>query len=72
MKTLSQLLELSKNPFYKFMPEEQAVLDDFFSKKQATRLKRLTDKKSKDSLGKTNVTVRNIVKTVDTYPPDSL
>jgi hypothetical protein len=35
MKTIAQLLELSKNRFYKFIPEEQEALDDFLLNKSA-------------------------------------
>jgi len=31
MKTIAQLLQLKKNPHYKFTPEEQEVLDTFLS-----------------------------------------
>lgn len=31
MKTIAQLLQLSKNRFYKFTPEEQKLLDDFLA-----------------------------------------
>lgn len=34
MKTIEQLLQLSKNPYYKFSPEEEQVLNDFLYKKQ--------------------------------------
>lgn len=33
MKTIAQLLQLSKNRFYKFTQEEQQVLDDFLANK---------------------------------------
>lgn len=71
MKTIEQLLELSKNPFYKFTADEQAVLDDFLLKKRATELKRSQKPRSKKSSTKTRVTVRNIVKKVDTYAPEA-
>jgi hypothetical protein len=61
MKTIEQLLELSKNPYYKFTPEEQQVLDDFLSKKQADHSTDSVKKNSKQSGKSTNVRVRNIV-----------
>lgn len=71
MKTIQQLLELYKNPFYVFTNEEQEVLDDFLLKKQVTTLKRLRKTKSNDLLDKTRVTVRNVVKKVNTYAPEA-
>lgn len=71
MKTIQQLLELSENPHYKFMPDEREVLDDFLSKRAATRLKQSQKQSSSGLSPKTRVTVRNIVSKVDTYPPDS-
>lgn len=71
MKTIQQLLELSKNPHYHFMPDEKRVLDDFLSKKQAKRSKRSQEKNSEESSEKTPVTVRNVVEKTDTYAPDS-
>lgn len=32
MKTIEQLLQLTKNPYYVLSKEEQALLDDFLSK----------------------------------------
>lgn len=61
MKTIEQLLDLSKNPFYKFTNDEKAVLDDFLEKKQAKDLKRQQKKTSQDSEKSTDVRVRNIV-----------
>lgn len=71
MKTINQLLELAKNPHYKFMPDEKRVLDAFLAKQQAKRLKQLQEENSNESSEKTPVTVRNVVETVDTYAPDS-
>lgn len=66
MKTIEQLLELSKNPFYTFTPQEQAVLDDFLYKRRATRSQQSQETDSKQSSNKTRVRVRNIIpKTVD-------
>lgn len=70
MKTIPQLLELAKNPYYQFLPDEQKVLDDFLSKKRAAALKLSQKKTSKESSEKTPVTVRNVVEPVDTYAPD--
>lgn len=71
MKTIQQLLELSKNPFYKFTTDEQEVLNDFLSQKPVTTLKKLPKKNSKKSSKKTRVIVRNVVKKVDTYAPEA-
>lgn len=71
MKTINQLLELAKNPHYKFMPDEKRVLDAFLAKQQAERLKQLQEENSNESSEKTPVTVRNVVEPVDTYAPDS-
>lgn len=71
MKTIEQLLQLSKNPYYKFSEAESQVLDDFLSKNQDSDSKKSQKKNSKESVGKTNVTVRNIVKKADTYPPEA-
>lgn len=66
MKTIEQLLELSKNPYYVFTKNEKVVLDDFLSKKQAPRLAPSQSKNSEQSDKNTNVHVRNIVpKTID-------
>lgn len=70
MKTIQQLLELSKNPYYKFTSEEQAVLDDFLLSRQAEDSQNSQKEKSSESSKKTRVTVRNIVKKADTYPPE--
>lgn len=61
MKTIEQLLELSKNPYYTFLPDEQAVLDDFLAKKRAKRSKNLRNKNLVPSENNIPVTVRNIV-----------
>lgn len=70
MKTIEQLLELSKNPYYTFTPQEKEVLDNFLSKKQEEGLKKSQKKSSNESSRKTRATVRNIVKKADTYPPE--
>ena len=62
MKTIEQLLDLSKNPFYKFTSEEQAVLDDFLLKKREKDSRSKQKKSSKPSENNTPVLVRNIVK----------
>lgn len=61
MKTIEQLLELSKNPYYTFTNDEKAVLDDFLLKKQEKELKKSQKKNSKSSGKSTPVRVRNIV-----------
>lgn len=66
MKTIEQLLELSKNPYYTFTNDEKAVLDDFLSKKRADHSTSSTKTKENSSDSNTPVRVRNIVpKTVD-------
>ena len=47
MKTIEQLLFLSKNPYYKLRPEEQEVLDDFLLKKQEEDSQKSQKKSSK-------------------------
>lgn len=71
MKTIQQLLELSKNPHYKFMPDEQRVLDSFLARQRAIDYQKSQDQNSNESSQKTPVTVRNVVEKVDTFPPDS-
>jgi ERCC4-type nuclease len=71
MKTIEQLLQLSKNPYYVFQPDEQRLLDDFLSKKQASTSKKSRKKSSKESSEKTNVRVRNIVEKVIPSVPES-
>lgn len=71
MKTIDQLLQLSRNPFYKFTRDEQAVLDDFLSKKQESESKTSQKKSSTGSSKKTRAIVRNVVKKADTYPPEA-
>ncbi len=61
MKTIEQLLELSKNPWYKFTQDEQMVLDDFLSKKRAKDLANKQNPNSNTSDKSTDVRVRNIV-----------
>jgi len=66
MKTIEQLLELSKNPFYKFTEAEKQVLDDFLSKEQAQHSTDSVKKTLKFSGKNSPVTVRNVVpKTID-------
>lgn len=72
MKTIEQLLELSKNPYYKFTKDEEAVLNDFLLQKRASDLQKSQKKTLTESLPKTNVTVRNIVSKVNTYPPEAI
>lgn len=61
MKTIEQLLFLSKNPYYKLSYEEQQVLDDFLLKKQEGDSKNSRKESSKRLEKPTNVHVRNIV-----------
>lgn len=61
MKTIEQLLFLSKNPYYKLRPEEQQVLDDFLLKEQDESSKNSRKKSSKRLEKPTNVRVRNVV-----------
>lgn len=71
MKTIEQLLALTKNPYYKFTNDEKAVLDDFLSQKPAKNSKTNQKKNSKSSDNDTPVRVRNIVPKVNTYPPEA-
>lgn len=71
MKTIEQLLELSKNPHYKFMPDEQRMLNAFLSKQRERRLKLSQEQNSNESSETTPVIVRNVVEKADTYAPDS-
>lgn len=67
MKTIQQLLELSKNPFYKFTNDEREVLDDFLEKKREEASKTSPKRRLSESQKKTRAIVRNVVKkTVDT------
>jgi len=61
MKTIEQLLELSKNPYYTFTNEERAVLDDFLSTQKGKDWLSSRQKKSSSSDKNTPVRVRNIV-----------
>lgn len=72
MKTIQQLLELSKNPYYVFTHDERAVLDDFLAKKKDTDSTTSRKKSSTKSSKKTPVTVRNIVQKTNTYPPEAV
>jgi len=70
MKEIAQLLELSKNPYYKFTNDERAVLDDFLLKQQVLPSKKSQKKNSKESSEKTPVRVRNIVHKTIPEPQD--
>lgn len=61
MKSIEQLLELSKNPYYKMTEAEKAVLNDFLAKRQAERGTNSQSKNEKNSEKNTPVRVRNIV-----------
>lgn len=71
MKTIEQLLELTKNPYYKFTQAEQAVLDDFLAKQQDTDSQKSHGTSSIKSSKKTNVRVRNIVEKTIPQPEES-
>lgn len=66
MKTIEQLLFLSKNPYYKLRPEEQEVLDDFLLKKQEEESQTSQKKNSKKLSANTNVRVKNVVQKTNT------
>lgn len=61
MKTVEQLIALSKNPYYKMTNDEKAVLDDFLSKKRDEHSTSSQKKKEQPSENDTPVRVRNIV-----------
>lgn len=71
MKTIEQLLELSKNPYYTFTNDEKAVLDDFLSKQKEDDSKSSAKKKKKSSDKNTPVRVRNIVNKTIPAPHDA-
>lgn len=62
MKTIEQLLKLSENPYYKLLPEEQEVLDNFLSQKREAESKQSRSSGSKKSSKNTHAIVRNVVK----------
>lgn len=57
MKEIEQLLELKKNPYYEFSPEESKRLNDFLAKNSDTRAPR--KKNGKDSEKNIPATVLN-------------
>ncbi len=66
MKTIEQLLELSKNPYYSFTNDEKAVLDDFLAMKRGKASTNSPNQNSTNLDDNTPVRVRNVVpKTVD-------
>lgn len=71
MKTIEQLLELTKNPYYKFTQAEQAVLDDFLAKQQDTDSQKSHSTSSTKPSKQTNVRVRNIVEKTIPQPQDA-
>lgn len=71
MKTVEQLLALSKNPYYKFTNDEKAVLDDFLSKKRADSSTSSQKKKENSSESNTPVRVRNIVEKTIPHPREA-
>lgn len=72
MKTIEQLLKLSRNPYYKFTQTEQEVLDDFLSKNQDSDSQKSQKTNSTELSPKTRAIVRNVVKKTDTYPLEEL
>lgn len=72
MKTIEQLLELSKNPYYKFTADEQAVLNDFLEKKREELLTKSQKKNSNTSEKNTPVRVRNVVPKTIGRPKDAV
>lgn len=70
MKTIEQLLELSKNPHFKLMPDEEQELHAFLSKKREEESKISPKKNSKKSTRKTNVRVKNVVQKTNTEPEE--
>ena len=71
MKTIQQLLELSRNPYYSFTDDERTVLNDFLLKQPVDDSKTYQKTSSTKLSKKTNVIVRNIVKKTETYPPEA-
>lgn len=71
MKTIEQLLKLSRNPYYKFTQTEREVLDDFLSKNQDSGSQTSQETNSTESSKPTRAIVRNVVKKSDTYPPEA-
>jgi hypothetical protein len=66
MKTIEQLLQLSKNPYYTFTNDEKAVLDDFLLAQREKDLLNSQKQNLQPSDSNTPVRVRNIVpKTID-------
>lgn len=70
MKTIEQLLDLSKNPFYKFTNDEKAVLDDFLLSTKADHSTSSPKKKENSSDKSTPVRVRNVVQKTNTEPEE--
>ena len=71
MKTIEQLLDLSKNPYYKFTNDEKAVLDDFLLKRREKDSKKQQKKNLPSSEEDTPVIVRNIVRKTIPIPKES-
>lgn len=63
---IKELLFLSKNPHFTFSAEEQAALDDFFSKKREESRQNLPKKKSKKSSKSTPATANSKSTATDT------
>lgn len=71
MKTIEQLIQLSKNPYYKFTQAEQAVLDDFLLEKKEKDSKTSPKKNETNLDSNTPVRVRNIVEKTITRTKES-
>lgn len=71
MKTIEQLLQLSKNPYYRFTNDEKAILDDFLEKRREEVSTSSTKKKESNSGSSTPVRVRNIVTKTILQPEDA-
>lgn len=71
MKTIEQLLQLSKNPYYRFTNDEKAILDDFLEKRREEVSTSSTKKKESNSGSSTPVRVRNIVTKTIPQPEDA-
>lgn len=61
MRSIEQILFLSKNPHYKLTDEEERALDDFLSKKSTKAGTKQQKRKKSTSDSSTRVRVRNIV-----------
>lgn len=71
MKSIEQLLELSKNPYYTFTNDEKAVLEDFFLQKKERDSMNLPERNLPTTKKNTPVRVRNIVEKTIPQVPDA-